>query len=72
LLVGLFWTGIRLHCTASIAAAVGDRRRLSLCARQITRASGLPSPLNLSKWDRECAKTSVVFLDVWSKLFNEL
>jgi hypothetical protein len=22
-LVGLFWTGIRLHCTASIAAAVG-------------------------------------------------
>jgi hypothetical protein len=58
---GLFWTQIRLHCAASIAAALDGRRtlRFYVTAYQQWAAVFLPSPLNLSIKDGGCAKISV-------------
>jgi hypothetical protein len=73
-LVGLFWTGIRLHCTASIAAAVGIGAAGKVCAtRQIHRGKRFTVAAEFIKkgsgicQDQHCA----AFLTVWSALFDE-
>lgn len=72
--VGLFWTEIRLHCSASIAAAVGTGAARGLRARRINTSKRFTVAAEFIKKgsgmceDQHC----VVFLNVWSALFDEL